>query len=190
MATAFGTAAAAYDPTLVSVGALDAELAETVNGSARSTSFFQVMGTAPDTGASIVSGDFPAPTVEQISAGAVTELVNLSTSSSSGSLANQYPGCDTPDIVLANGQRWAACNVGSTTAYAGQAYPTDAAPTDAQKAYLGALFQWGRNEDVTSLGTGSTLASSGSTSSTALGIFVTNGTGSYDWISTRNDNLW
>lgn len=141
MATAFGTAAAAYDPTLVSVGALDAELAKTVNGSARSTSFFQVMGTAPDTGASIVSGDFPAPTVEQISAGAVTELVNLSTSSSSGSLANQYPGCDTPDIVLANGQRWAACNVGATatvTAYADNVYST-------QPNAIGKFFQWGEN---------------------------------------------
>jgi len=27
----------------------------------------------------------------------------------------RYPGCDTDDIILSNGQRWAACNVGGAT---------------------------------------------------------------------------
>lgn len=41
-AAAFGTAEAAYDPKLVSVGAFDAALAPTVAGRARSAQFFQV----------------------------------------------------------------------------------------------------------------------------------------------------
>ena len=72
-------------------------------------------------------------------------------------VAGTADDCDTADIVLANGQRWAACNVGATTAYVGQPYPS-AAPTLAHKAYLGALYQWGRNEDVTALATTSTRA--------------------------------
>ena len=72
-------------------------------------------------------------------------------------VAGTADDCDTPDIVLDNGQRWAACNVGATTAYVGQPYPS-AAPTLAHKAYLGALYQWGRNEDVTALATTSTRA--------------------------------
>ena len=104
--------------------------------------------------------------------------------------ATTYPGCDTPDIALVNGQTWAACNVGATTAYDGQAYPSGTAPTAAQKSYLGALFQWGRNEDVTNLGTTATLAAAGSTSSTVVGSFVTSSTLPSDWIATQNGNLW
>ena len=109
-------------------------------------------------------------------------------------VAGTADDCDTPDIVLDNGQRWAACNVGATTAYvggAGQPYPTPStARTAAQKAYLGAFFQWGRNEDVTDLGTTATRAAAGSTSSTVVGSFVTSSTSPYDWIATQNGNLW
>ena len=64
-------------------------------------------------------------------------------------LLPRYPGCDTPDIVLPNGQRWAACNVGASKAYAGQKYPSDTEPTEKQKVFMGAYFQWGRNDEVT-----------------------------------------
>lgn len=60
-----------------------------------------------------------------------------------------YPGCDTPDITLTNGQIWAACNVGASKAYKTQALPSINAPTAEEKTYLGSYFQWGRNDDVT-----------------------------------------
>ncbi len=75
----------------------------------------------------------------------------------------RYPGCDAPDIVLSNGQRWAACNVGAKKAYAGQAYPSGDEPTPVQKEYLGAYFQWGRNDDVTSGSSTAVLAAEGTT---------------------------
>lgn len=46
-----------------------------------------------------------------------------------------YPWCDTPDIVLWNGQVWAACNVGSTISGTGV------------ESY-GSYFQWGYNTDI------------------------------------------
>lgn len=71
-------------------------------------------------------------------------------------LTSNYPGCDTPDIVLENGQRWAACNAGANEAYltADQSLPfenstANGGPDAADKAYMGAYYQWGRNTDVT-----------------------------------------
>lgn len=69
-----------------------------------------------------------------------------------GSLGT-YPGCDTPNIKLGNGQVWAACNVGATTAYANQSVTVadtsaSGGPTVAQKAYMGTYFQWGRTVDA------------------------------------------
>jgi hypothetical protein len=37
-----------------------------------------------------------------------------------GGTGSTYPGCDTADIKLANGQVWAACNVEATKAYNGE----------------------------------------------------------------------
>lgn len=183
-------ALAAYDPKSVTVGAVDAAVAPAANGRARSVAFFQAAGTAPATGAASVAGNFPLPTAAQSESGAVAGLVRDTGSASltgavvdggtsgesKSAVASRYPGCDTPDIALANGQKWAACNVGATTAFVGgsQTYPSSAAPNAAQKAYLGAFFQWGRNEDVTNLGTTATLAAAGATSSTVVGSFVTN----------------
>lgn len=56
---------------------------------------------------------------------------------------------------------------------------------------LGSYFQWGRNEDVAPLGTVSTLAPAGSSSSTVLGNFITDSNSyPYDWITVQNGNLW
>ncbi|MFZ3231957.1 MAG: hypothetical protein WA194_00165 [Patescibacteria group bacterium] len=67
-----------------------------------------------------------------------------------------YPGCDAPDIVLSNGQKWAACNVGATNAWnEGDDLPpvcTTQCPTDPYpnlRNKLGHYFQWGRNREVT-----------------------------------------
>lgn len=71
------------------------------------------------------------------------------------SAGSTYPGCDTRDIALPNGQVWAACNVGATSAYAGQGITNcggGATDCNASLRYtLGSYFQWGRNEDVTSI---------------------------------------
>ncbi|MFB0964131.1 MAG: hypothetical protein QMC36_00195 [Patescibacteria group bacterium] len=171
-------------------------------------------GTAPATGLVAVSGNFPAPTAAQVSAGAVLGLVKAptgtgalvdggatgtsgsssSSSASSGGGASQYPGCDAPDIYLTgSNQHWAACNVGASTAYAGQSVAlTDATaaggPTAAQKAYMGAYYQWGRNEDVT---TGTTVAGPLAAATAASETrFITKGTAPYDWLSVQDDNLW
>lgn len=204
---------AAYDSKSVSVGALDAALAPTASGRSRATSFFQVTGTAPATGLVSVSGNFPAPTAAQVSAGAVAGLVKAPTgtgalvdggaSATSGgtqtAAASRYPGCDADDIYVtgATVQIWAACNAGpgTLTAYSSQSVAlTDATaaggPTAAQKAYMGAYYQWGKNEDVTTGGSGA-QASTGS-SSTVLGYFAKGAATKYDWLvdASQNDNLW
>lgn len=106
-------------------------------------------------------------------------------------MASRYPDCDTDDIVLTNGQRWAACNVGATTAYAGQAYPSGMAPTEAQKAYLGAFFQWGRNDDVTAT---APISAKAATGTTADGVghtdFIAADVAPLDWIVAPDDSLW
>ncbi len=68
-------ALAAYDAKALSVGAVDASLVPTASGRQRSSSFFQVAGIAPATGAASVSGNFPSPTAAQVSSGAVAGLV-------------------------------------------------------------------------------------------------------------------
>jgi hypothetical protein len=57
---------------------------------------------------------------------------------------------------------------------------------------MGALYQWGRNDDVTAIGTPTpTLAPTGTL---AGGVghsnFITKGTFPYNWIVTSNNNLW
>jgi hypothetical protein len=82
-----------------------------------------------------------------------------------------YPGCDTPDIVLANGLVWAACNAGATKAYKGETL-TDCqgSLTDCNLALrdsIGGLYQWGRNNNVAPQGTPTTtLAPAGTTADT------------------------
>jgi hypothetical protein len=56
----------------------------------------------------------------------------LTTPLSPVSSVSRYPGCDTDDIVLSNGQVWSACNVGATKAGTGV------------ESY-GSYFQWGRS---------------------------------------------
>lgn len=91
-----------------------------------------------------------------------------------------YPGCDTADITLANGQVWAACNVGAVNAYVGQ--PIVIASV-AQQLYTGYLYQWGRNKDITIAAT--TITGPVSTDLTSSFILS-----SGDWLITPNNNLW
>lgn len=44
-----------------------------------------------------------------------------------------YPWCNTQDIILLNGQTWAACNVGSSISWTGS-------------VSYGSYYQWGRND--------------------------------------------
>lgn len=56
---------------------------------------------------------------------------------------------------------------------------------------MGAFYQWGRNDDVTTTGVTSTLASASATASTAgTTSFITGVAYAYDWISGGNNNLW
>jgi len=88
-AALFGMAEAAYDPKSVSVGAVDAALSSMPSGRKRTSSFFQVTGTAPATGLVSVSGNFPSPTAAQTASGAVAGLVkNPSSTSLTGALVD------------------------------------------------------------------------------------------------------
>lgn len=58
-----------------------------------------------------------------------------------GSTLNRYPGCDTDDIVLDNGQVWAACNVGAPVAYSGTVISGVNVPL-ATTDQIGRYFQW------------------------------------------------
>ncbi len=64
----FPEAFAAFDKAALSAGAVDVP---TVSGAGkvRTVSFFQIAGILPDTGAVAVSGDFPAPSAADVSAG-------------------------------------------------------------------------------------------------------------------------
>ncbi len=106
----------------------------------------------------------------------------------------RYVGCDTNDIILSNGQRWAACNVGAKYANADVAAAVTSVTfgtADWTDRY-GYFFQWGRNDNVTSSSTTTTKAPTGTTASTVgHSLFITDdplATG--DWIATTNSNLW
>lgn len=171
------------------MGAADVPTAS-ANGRTRTVQFFQTAGILPETGAVAVFGNFPKPSEVDLQAAeadgkpAATGLVRNPDATPTDALVENstvlnsdpggepdptppsestfYPGCDASDIVLPNGQTWAACNVGATTAYSNQTYPAlDAPRTPEQKAWMGALFQWGRNDDVTSSATTSVLAPAG-----------------------------
>lgn len=204
-------ALAAYDPKSVTVGAVDAAAAPTVSGRNRSAPLFQVAGISPATGTVSVAGNFPAPTAAQSASGGVAGLVrdpasasltgavvdggaSATSGGSQAAAVSQYPGCDTVDIYLTgSNQYWAACNVGASTAYSNQSVTfADATaaggPTAAQKAYMGAYFQWGRNVDVT---TGPTVAGPLIAAAAASETrFITNATLPRDWITPQDDNLW
>lgn len=144
------------------------------------------------TGSVSVSGNYPS------GLGGISGLVkNPASSGTQDALvenASYYPGCDTADVILANGQRWAACNVGAGTAYVGQnvtladTSALTGGPTAAQKAYMGAYYQWGRNVDVTNGGiVAGPLSAAVAASETR---FITNATPPNDWITPQDDNLW
>lgn len=81
----------------------------------------------------------------------VTVTVSSTTGDASGTgTASSQFLAGTPDIAVWNGstvQVWAAANAGATTAYAGQPVTladstATGGPTAAQKAYMGAYYQW------------------------------------------------
>lgn len=68
---------------------------------------------------------------------------------------SQYPGCDTQDIQLSNGQFWAACNVGAAKVYDWRAFtrckdarwkPTDCTSTDV--IYIGSLLSMPKEVNI------------------------------------------
>ncbi|MBP9779975.1 hypothetical protein KBD33_05140 [Candidatus Gracilibacteria bacterium] len=55
----------------------------------------------------------------------------------------RYPGCDTDDITLANGQVWSSCNVGANKSYSGISMNGSFSPAII-KDNVGHYFQWGQ----------------------------------------------
>lgn len=187
---------AAYDPTSVTVGA--AELQSGI--SSHSVPVVQVAGISPSTGTVDVVGNFfqsPSSTASGLikspySTGALVDGATLTATSV------KYPGCADSDITLANGQVWAACNVGATRAFVPG---TDAVATctntvsdcnASNRAYLGGYYQWGRNDNLApDTGSTTTLAPAGTL---AGGVghakYIQRSGITYDWIATGNADLW
>ncbi len=96
------------------------------SGRIRSRPFFQVAGfPEAGTGTIAVEGTYPT-SVGGSSAGLIASSSGSTTALADTTVSvventpTTYPGCNTPDIILANGQVWSACNVGATVAYVGQ----------------------------------------------------------------------
>lgn len=111
------------------------------------------------------------------------------------STISTYPGCDTKDIKLPNGQIWAACNVGATSTS-----DWNTASTDRTQARDGYFFQFGRDDPfpvfgtVTTTGILSTITTS-TFSSAPTTTFIVNSIG--DWrsnplsvITNTGGNIW
>ncbi len=78
----------------------------------------------------------------------------LACSTNGGDPSKRYPWCDTDDIVLDNGQVWAACNVGAPVAYSGTVVNGANVPL-ATTDQIGRFFQWGEMYGWDSEGTSS-----------------------------------
>ncbi|EKE27555.1 MAG: hypothetical protein ACD_3C00193G0008 [uncultured bacterium (gcode 4)] len=114
------------------------------------------------------------------------------------SASSKYPGCDTPDIKLANWQIWAACNVGATTAWNNQSTIINCSWSGVDcnssiRYTLWSLFQWWRNDDVTSSDLTWTLAANWTAANWVWhNLFITGSISTTpDWIiAPQNFNLW
>jgi hypothetical protein len=94
-------------------------------------------------------------------------------------LVSRYAGCNTPDIRVGD-YVVAACNVGASYAGTGAS------------AY-GNLFQWGRNQPFAAIGTVSTTTTKPATAARPYvgdDKFIVNSSSPYDWVGTKNDDLW
>ena len=90
--------------------------------------------------------------------GALVDGGSTNNNDQTTSTPNRYPNCDSDDVYVtgATVQVWAACNVGAIHAWTGGMAITNCSDgaTDCDSAIrhtLGSYFQWGRNEDVTSV---------------------------------------
>jgi len=89
---------------------------------------------------------------------------------------SRYPWCDMDDIVLPNGQVWAACNVGASKAGTGV------------ESY-GSLFQWGRNVPFSSTGSVSTIQWPVSANAAKLLTDFVVWINKF-WLTPNDNNLW
>ncbi|EKE27240.1 MAG: hypothetical protein ACD_3C00236G0002 [uncultured bacterium (gcode 4)] len=109
-----------------------------------------------------------------------------------------YPGCDSPNIKLPNGQIWSACNVGASNTWNNQIMINNcwwiASDCDSWvRNILWSYFQWWRNDDVTSSASTWTLAATWTLSNNVWNNnFIYHNGGYYDWLPdwTQNPNLW
>jgi len=110
--------------------------------------------------------------------------------------SDSYWICDTPDRVVCTWvwvwQSWSMCNVWATTTVWRNTVPaqspgdgTATLPTNRVQSVQWNYYQWWRNTNVTS-----TIASAWPVASETNTNFYTNWVANYDWLETKNDNLW
>ena len=144
---------------------------------------FSVSGTP---GTSLVGNSFVVPRIGTLSTGAIT----IGDMSAGNAICNGTRATTVVPITSTTGKVWMDRNLGASRA--------GTSSTDNQ-AY-GCLYQWGRGNDGHSSitwnsatagtvvnGTTPILAS---TDSPGNALFIIASAGSYDWRSTKNDNLW
>ena len=83
-------------------------------------------------------------------------------------------------IVSTTGKIWMDRNLGAT----------QLATSSTDAAAYGDLYQWGRAADGHQIRTSGTTATLSVTDTPGHALFITNNSGSSDWRSTQNDNLW
>ena len=143
---------------------------------------FSVIGT-PD--ASLAGNSFSVPRIGTLSTGAIT----IGDMSAGNAICNGTRATTVVPITSTTGKIWMDRNLGASRAATSS--------TDYQ-AY-GGLYQWGRGNDghasifwtsATAGGTNGTTTTLATTDSPGNALFITASAGSYDWRSTKNDNLW
>jgi hypothetical protein len=97
------------------------------------------------------------PRVHELRKNIVTAVTNNTVAVVTNDANARYPGCNTDNIYLPNGQVWAACNVGAATSWDGVSNVSECALRDATPTrdlntscsdklpWIGGYYQWGND---------------------------------------------
>jgi uncharacterized protein (TIGR02145 family) len=86
----------------------------------------------------------------------------------------------TPGVIGAGGKEWMDRNLGAT----------QVATSSTDAASYGDYYQWGRRADGHQISNSGTTTILSSTDVPANSLFITNGSGNYDWRNPQNIGLW
>jgi uncharacterized protein (TIGR02145 family) len=86
----------------------------------------------------------------------------------------------TPGVIGAGGKEWMDRNLGAT----------QVATSSTDAASYGDYYQWGRGADGHQISNSGTTTILSSTDVPANSLFITNGSGNYDWRNPQNIGLW